>query len=624
MSEAPDVITIDFETKPIRQRPDYPPVPVGVSIKWPGERSRYFAIGHPTENNATPAEAMEALKRAWFHPLPKLFHHAKFDMAVAMEGLGLPELLPWEYHDSMYLAFLYSPHARSLGLKELAADLLDWPADERDAIGDWVWAKRAWLLEAFGAKVKSKAKTGEWICYAPGGLVTPYAEGDTDRTAALFDFLYPRIVREGQLNAYRRELRVTPIFMENERRGIRVDMDGLERDVPSLRQNIETVETWLRRELRASGLNFDADRDVAAILLERGIVDREDFSLTKTGQLSMKKDVLTPAMFKDKRIASALGYRNRLVTCVHTFMEAWLDQGSRAGGRIHPTWNQIRSPNGGTRTGRPSCSEPNLLNLSKDFEGRPDGYTHPAFLELPKLPLVRKYVLPEEGHVWLHRDFKGQELRVFADFELGQLFNAYQDDPDVDPHEIVKEKIVEVSGRTDLDRTAVKVLNFQAIYGGGVPAAQAKLGCTRQEAKEFKRLHDEALPGRKVLSSAIQDIVRRGDPIRTWGGRLYYVEPPKIINGRRQTYEYKLINYLVQGSAADLTKEAMTDWAAETDGRAKFLCQVYDEINISAPIEDESRYMEELRDVMERDRLDVPMLSDGKRGPSWGKLEKCK
>lgn len=80
----------------------------------------------------------------------------------------------------------------------------------------------------------------------------------------------------------------------------------------------------------------------------------------------------------------------------------------------------------------------------------------------------------------------------------------------------------------------------------------------------------------------------------------------------------------MQGSAADLTKEAMADWAAETDGRAKFLCQVYDEINISAPIEDESRYMEELRDVMERDRLDVPMLSDGKRGPSWGKLEKCK
>lgn len=625
MIRAPDVVCIDLETRPIRKRPNFPPRVAGVSIKWPGKRSRYYACGHPTGNNCTPAEAMAALQEAWESKLPKLFFHAKFDMGCIQEGLGLRELQPHEFHDAMFLAFLYDPHAMKLDLKSLAEKLLNWPPEEQDDVKAWLWEHRRQLLADYGIKLtSSKAKDiGQWIAYAPGDVVTPYAEGDTDRTVGLWEELYPIIARDGMLPAYWREKRVQPIFMANERRGLRIDMDGLEREIAQRTPDLYLTEAWLRKELNAPGLNFDADRDVALILLDRGIVDREDFALTATGQLSMKKDVLTPAMFKDWRIASALGYRNRLVTCLHTFMEAWLHEGSTSGGRIHPNWNQIRSPNGGTRTGRPSCFDPNLLNLAKSFNDRGDGYKHPDFLPVRPLPLVRKHVLPEKGHVWLHRDFSGQELRVFADFEQGELFDAYQKDARLDPHGLVERNIIEATGRTDLDRTGVKILNFQAIYGGGIPAAQAKLGCTKQEAKAFKDAHDKALPGRKLLADVLKDIARSGDPVRTWGGRLYWCEPPKVIKGRRQTFEYKLINYIVQGSAADLTKEAMIAWNERTDGGAPFLCQVYDEMNISAPEGDEKRYMDELRDVMEEDRLEVPMRTDGKRGPTWGDLTKC-
>ena len=44
--------TLDFETKGIQRRPDYPPVPVGFSIMPPNrKKSQYFAWGHPTKNN---------------------------------------------------------------------------------------------------------------------------------------------------------------------------------------------------------------------------------------------------------------------------------------------------------------------------------------------------------------------------------------------------------------------------------------------------------------------------------------------------------------------------------------------------------------------------------------------
>jgi DNA polymerase I-like protein with 3'-5' exonuclease and polymerase domains len=607
--KAPACVVVDFETLPIARRPAYPPRPVGVAIAWPGEEPRYFVGRVPI---------IEQLNQVWLSELPILCHNAKFDVAVACEGLGLPEL-PWaRVHDTMLLAYLCDPHARSLGLKPLAEDLLGWPPEERNELDDWIWAHCRELEQTYGGKV-SKSKLGAWIHAAPVELVGPYACGDVARTRALWEHLWPIVQQNGMGAAYDRERRLLPILMDNERRGIRVDLERLELDALLYEGALQEAEHWLRRELRASGLNFDADRDVAAVLLERGVVPQQHWSLTKSGQLSTSKENLLPEFFTDPRIASALGYRNRLKTCLEMFMKTWIEQASASGGTIHPQWNQTRGERGGTRTGRPSCTDPNMLNLSKTWEGRDDGYVHPEFLGVAKLPLVRQYVLPDDGEVWLHRDFDGQEMRVFADFEQGALWRGYQANPALDPHEFVGAEAMRLTGRT-LERTKIKVLNFQGVYGGGVPAAQRKLRCSYAEAKEFKAFHDKALPGRKRVNEEITRIVRRGDPIRTWGGRLYYPERPGP-DGRDKIY--KLLNYAVQGSAADLTKQALIDWNDAVGAGARFLVTVYDEIDLSVDKSMEKEHMALLRSVMEAPRLSVPMRSSGKRGPTWGDLEKC-
>lgn len=616
---APPAITVDFETAAIANRPNYPPMPVGVAIRWPGAAGRYYACGHPTGNNCTPDEAHAALSEAWASGLPLLFHHAKFDMAVAYEKLGMPRL-PWgRVHDTMFLAYLADPHGHSMALKELAEDYLGVAPDEQDELHAWIWDHRRELEATYGGKVV-KSKLGAWIARTPGDLCGRYAVGDVDRTHALFEHLWPIIQNNGMGPAYDRERQLLPILMENEEIGMRVDMPALSSEIEMYNDALEHAEEWLRRELHASGLSFDNDRDVAAVLLERGVVAPEDWTKTATGQLSMSKEALLPEMFRDPRIASALGYRNRLVTCLKMFMLPWYEQASQRGGFMSTNWNQTRgNEGGGTRTGRPSTSNPNFLNISKDFEGRTDGYLHPDFLaaNFPKLPLVRKYVLPDEGDMFLHRDFNGQELRIFADTEQGELWQAYQDDPSIDVHAFVGDKIKELTGQ-ELERTKIKVLNFQALYGGGAPAAQRQLHCSLAEAKQYKAYHDKALPGRKIVVDEIKKLVKRGLPIRTWGGRIYYCEPPK--DGRSK--DYKLINYRVQGGAADLTKQALIDWHNACGGGARFLVTVYDELNISAPIGDAARQMRILKECMEERRLSVTMLSDGKHGPSWGNLQK--
>jgi len=636
----PHIVVLDWETLPIEQRPAYPPKPVGLAVLGaqhiPGGPwcDGYYAFGHPSGNNCLVEDVRALLTSLWVEAaagrVEILGFNSKFDMSVCYEGLGLPTLPWWAVHDAMYLAFLANPHAKNLDLKSLAENLFNWPPEQRDAINDWVVENVEELRKQYAPEkitiTKGKvANLWRWYARVDGQLAGSYANGDTARTKALFDHLYPKIVQSGMLEAYNRLRQITPIFMENERLGMRVDLELLKQDVQKYSAALSKVEAAIRQYLRAPDLNLDADIDMANALDAVGAVTQ--WVLTESGEKSVSKVNLKPHHFRDPELASALGYRNRLVTALNTFMIPWLEQAQKTGGTIHTNWNITRGDAGGTRTGRPSTSNHNFLNLAKDFETKKDGYVHPDFLDLPALPLVRRYVLPDAGHVFLHRDFSGQELRVFAHFEAGELNAAYNENPNLDPHdEWVRPLMERASGKT-YDRTKIKTLNFQGIYGGGAPALAKALEITVQEAKALKVEHDKALPGRKLVADTITAIFKRGDAIRTWGGRLYYCEPAghSKKHGKWMSYEYKGINYEVQGSAADLTLESIIDWYndPERDPRTRLLVTVYDEINISCPPEIEAQQMQVLKRNMEKQRLSVPMLSDGKRGLSWGALEKC-
>lgn len=605
--------TIDFETLPIGQRPDTaPPKPVGLAYRAPDGSSNYV----------TNWEAMkQLLGQVRGSGLPAIAHNAKFDFGVAKRWFGIdftqtPEL----FEDTMLMAFLMDPYAPA-GLKPSAAKWLGWEASERDVCAEWVMAHKdqmptfPWLN---GGKGPSKKSAGAWLAYVPEDIVAPYAIGDVERTYALARLWLPMIDNLGMRDAYTVEKGVLRIFLESEERGMRVDQESLASDAQDYQVHFERAEDWLRKRLDAPGLNLDADNDVADILQSRSIVT--EFAKTRTGARSVSKKTMWLEHFSDPQVFHVLGYRNRLKTCLKMFLEPWVAQSSSTG-RIYPDWNQVQGEYGGTKTGRPSTRNPNLLNVSKSFEGGQDGYAHPEGLGLRPLPLVRRYILPEEGCVILKRDFSGQELRIFGHFENGDLQAQYLADPELDVHNYVGGKAKTLMGR-EIKRGHVKILNFQALYGGGVPAAQNAMRVSYGEAKAFKDFHDRALPGRKILSTVLANIVRGGRTIRTYGGRLYPRPPSfKRDDGSISDADYRLLNYLIQGSAADVTKRAMINLHAHPDYRSTFMLQVYDEMNISAPVDDAQTQMRALKESMESIPLRTGLPTDGSIGETWGDMK---
>lgn len=610
--KCPPVITIDFETLGIEQRPKYPPTPVGVAIKWPGKRARYYAWGHPTHNNSTVGEATAALRECIKSNYALLCHNAKFDMDVMQSNLGLT-MPSWErIHDTMFLLFLQDPHAQSFSLKPSAERILGMAPEEQEAVRDWLYAN-------------NKCRGREWgafIAQAPGNLVGKYAIGDVDRTEKLFRHLWPEIDSRGMMKAYDIERQLMPIVLDNERQGINVDLRRLEHDFSIYQNNMLVCDIWLRKRLKAPDLNIDSDRDLAEALDKAGIVT--DWVLTPKGQKSVSKDNLTPSMFKDKRVATALGYRTRLNTCMGTFMEPWLIVARETNGIIHTNWNQVRqysrgSKNKGTRTGRLSSS-PNFQNIPVDFYDKADGYSHPDHLDILTLPHMRDYIVPDKGTLWAKRDYNQQELRILAHFEEDVLRAAYNDNPRMDVHDFVKGKITEIVHK-DYERRKVKLTNFGIIYGQGKGSLAEAMQCTVEEAYSLKQAHKKALPGVAALEKQLKEIGKSNEPIITWGGREYYCEPPAMINGRKATFEYKLLNYLIQGSAADQTKLSIIRYN-EMKKAGRFLVTVHDEINISVPPKHLKAEMKILKEAMEdMPTMDVPMLSDGETGKTWGTLE---
>ena len=179
--------TVDFETDAIESRPEYPPRPVGVSIRRRG-RAKYWAWGHPIENNCTKAEARAALIDVYKNDRV-IFHHAAFDIDVGQTHLRLP--FPREFEDTLFLTYLRDPRQKSLALKPVAEQWLDMPPDEQTELKDWI------LANVPGAK-KAPTKWGKYIALAPGKLVGKYANGDTVRTEKLFNLFFLRFLRIGQ------------------------------------------------------------------------------------------------------------------------------------------------------------------------------------------------------------------------------------------------------------------------------------------------------------------------------------------------------------------------------------------------------------------------------------------
>jgi len=293
-------------------------------------------------------------------------------------------------------------------------------------------------------------------------------------------------------------------------------------------------------------------------------------------------------------------------------------------GRIHSEINQLRSDQGGTVSGRLSYSNPNLQQIparNKEFGDK-----------------IRSLFLPEEGKQWGSFDYSQQEPRLVAHYAASindtfqskgaaEFIEAYNNEA-ADFHQIVADM-------ADITRTQAKTINLGLFYGMGKNKLARELGIDKDRAEDLLRRYGDRVPFVRGLATEVSSSASKYGFIRTIRGRkcrfdmwepatfgmnkaMQYEEAKAIYgNNIRRAFTYKALNRLIQGSAADQTKQAMIDCYK---AGYKPLLQIHDELCFSIEKEDDIKGVKEIMENAIED-LRVPSKVDIALGRSWGEAK---
>ena len=155
-----------------------------------------------------------------------------------------------------------------------------------------------------------------------------------------------------------------------------------------------------------------------------------------------------------------------------------------------------------------------------------------------------------------------------------------------------------------------KAITFGTIYGIGSKRLALQLGTSAKQALEYKQKYFEGLKGSKdFFDSVVQAVTIRGW-IKNRYGRIYRI--PKNLG-------YKGVNYLVQGTSADILNERIIEVHKYLKGtKSKVLVQVHDEIICEIHKEELTTVPYEIKKLMETNSLDIPLYIDMEVcTPSW-------
>jgi DNA polymerase I len=481
-------------------------------------------------------------------------------------------------HDTRPMAHVLEP-TYSTALKTLASRYVDSRAaamqDELDqAIGSrggWTWAT---VPIDFGP-------------YWTYGALDPVI------SVHLFHHHKAALERDGSWKAYELELAVSWVIRQMEINGAHVDRAYAAEYLEKYEKYCEKVTQWVKDTY---GISPGSNAAVIETLQRDGF---EFSKRTKGGAASLDADVLADI---DHPLASAVLSRRKIQKISSTYLSHIVNEAD-ANDLLHPSINPL-----GARTSRMSMSKPNLQNLPRTSESNPAATT------------VRNCYTTRYG---------GDGRLVFCDFDQIEMRGLAHMSQDVglrdaffapDDFFIVLARSVfadaTISSKKDPRRQVVKNVGYGKIYGAGITKLALTARISEEQAAAAMHAFDASFPGVR----AFQNRVQRTAIERKTSEGIGYVRSP-LTNRRHPSddgKEYALVNYLVQGLAAEMFKMKLVelDNAGLTE---RMILPVHDEIILDVPNSEYEDVITTLRKVMNDDKLlSVPVTAGLAYGERWG------
>jgi DNA polymerase I-like protein with 3'-5' exonuclease and polymerase domains len=553
----------------------------------------YYPFGHFGGGNLIKEQVLKYMSDVCALPCRKIFHNAQYDVGW-LHSYGIE--VKGEIVDTMIAGALIDENRYTYRLNALAKDYLGELKAETDLNE---------AAKAHGVDPKMEM----WML--PAEHVGYYAEQDARLTYLLWQRFKHELFKQNLQTIWDLEKNLIPIMIEMRAKGVRVNRDEAEK----LRNKFITKEKDILlniKNLVGKEIDIWAARQIAYAFDKLGI----DYPKTeKSKEPSFTQNWLV----NNNTDISKLIVNAREINKFHnTFLNSIMKYEHK--GRIHAEINQLRSDSGGTVSGRLSMSNPNLQQLparNKEYG-----------------PLIRSLFLPEEGYKWGSFDYSQQEPRLVVHYasSIGEGYEGSQElveaytNADADFHQTVADLV-------GIDRKQAKTIGLGLMYGMGKNKLANMLGLDFQEANNLISKFNRKAPFVKLLSDRCMKKANEEGVIRTklgrkcrfevWEPKDFGIHTPETFEnasakyGRgniKRAFTYKALNRLIQGSAADQTKQAIL--SCYKLGYLPLL-QIHDELCFNVLKEDVSKIVKAMEDCVE---LNVPSVVDVALGNNFGSV----
>lgn len=427
---------------------------------------------------------------------------------------------------------------------------------------------------------------------------------DCENIALLVEKLREQLKEYEQTKLYEElELPLSPVLAQMEYTGITPDMELLAQLNEDMTFRIAQLEKQAM-EQAGEEFNLKSPKQLGVILFER--LQLPVIKKTKTGYSTDAK-VLEALEGKHPLIATILEHR-KLAKLQSTYLDGLKPLVNAKTRRIHTHFQQTV-----TVTGRLSSTDPNLQNIpTRTEEGKQ----------------IRRIFVPGAGFDYLMScDYSQVELRILACIAKDELLlDAFRHGQDIHARTAAEVFGVPLAEVTHEMRSRAKAVNFGIVYGISDFGLAKQLNVSRAEAAGYIESYFARYTGVKKYMEDIVAKAREQGYVATLMGRRRYLPDIRHSNFNLRSFaERTAINTPIQGTAADIMKQAMIDVerALEAAGvKSRILLQVHDELVLEVTEEEKEQVADLVRTTMQNAaQLDIPLLADVNFGKNWAETK---
>ena len=484
--------------------------------------------------------------------------------------------------------------------------------------GDWEKLLDAEVNRLAKSRRMKKTEYKALYGYAetPIDLCGFYACYDVDFAGQLYAFYegrhslsttYPRI--------WQNEMELLEALCDMEEYGMPIDVGYLDQLGNQLTEVCQRLGKELSHMLQWAMFNIGSDKELRSFLY-----DRLRFPVTlqtKSGLPSVEADVLEDNLEVHPAIPLILEWRT-----AQKIRTTWTQSILNKLDANHILHGQLK--NEGTNTGRLSSSEPNLQNFATDDDDRAQAFSGRRLEDggVDPWSVRRAFVMRTcaDGRVMprLYFDYSQIELRVMAYYTRDPIMvETYQTGGDI--HSRTAREVGSLLTGEPIPRRPAKVINFGLSYCMSALGLARNAKISQEEAEKFLDAFFQRYRGIESYRETFWTKCRfQNNSFVNMFGRPRRI--PNLTDQRgwaRRRAERQAFGTLIQGTAAQLTKESITrvhQWLkSRPDIDARLVSTVHDEIWLDVDPSCLTVVVPKVKQLMESfpEFGDIPIVVDG-------------